>query len=319
MKLLLNGIDVTNRSGSIVRSDDVDGLAMSLSFDLAFNEGDRYMPKLNIAPGDKVVLKNNSGKAVFSGIIVEESSYGSYIHSYISYDYGWYLNKNEVVVQFREMAADAAIKKLCGDFNIPIGYIAPMPTKISKIYNGEVLSDCLADIIRQVEEDIAKNFRMEIRENRLYVELYSNLVVKVSFKLAENLAPFDQTKVPADERCWKSIADMANTVKVVSSGEQTSQVIAEASDSAAIKKYGMMQKVQRETDRNSAQAGNMAKNILLERNRVGGGKTVTLLGDDNVRSGRILNYQGNAYLIRSCSHSYDKGMHTMTLDLEAVR
>lgn len=319
MKLLLNGTDITKRSGNFTRSDNVDGLAMSFSFETAFNEKDKYMPKMPIAPGDKVIFLNDAGKAVFSGMIVDENYYGEYIHTYTAYDYGWHLNKNEVIVQFRELSADAAIQKLCGDFGIPVGKIAPMPTKISKIYNGDVLSDCIKDIIKQAEADLAKSFRMEVRENKLYIEPYSDLIIKASFKPAGNLAAFDPTKVPADEQGHRSIADMVNSVKIVSADEKTAKIIAEAKDAAGIAKYGILQKVQRETDKNSAQAGNIAKNLLLELNKVAAGKSVTLLGDDNVRSGRILSYQGAACLVKSCSHKYDGATHTMQLELEAVK
>ena len=319
MKLLLNGTDITKRSGNFTRSDNVDGLAMSFSFETAFNEKDKYMPKMPIAPGDKVIFLNDVGKTVFSGMIVDENYYGEYIHTYTAYDYGWHLNKNEVIVQFRELSADAAIQKLCGDFGIPVGKIASMPTKISKIYNGDVLSDCIKDIIKQAEADLAKSFRMEVRENKLYIEPYSDLIIKASFKPASNLAAFDQTKAPADEQGQRSIADMSNSIKVVSADEQAAQVIAEASDAESIAKYGLLQKVQKATDKNSAQAGNIAKNTLLELNKVTGGKGVTLLGDDNVRSGRILNYQGEAYLVKSCSHYYNGATHTMQVELEAVK
>lgn len=316
MQLLINGSDVAKRAGNFIRSDNVDGLAMSFSFDVAFNKNDKYLPDLAINPGDKVVFVNGP-KAVFAGIIVDESR-GLYERSYTAYDYGWYLNKNEVIVQFRSMAADAAIQKLCDDFKIPVGSIAPMQTKITKIYNGDTLSDCFRDIIRQVEVDQAKSFRMEVREGKLYIEPYSDLIIKASFKPASNLAPFDSTIAPANEHETRSIEDMHNAVKVVSAVEESVQIIAEASDAVSMEQFGTLQKVEHIDGKNSAQAANIAKNLLLEANKIGKGKTVTLLGDDTVRSGRILDYQGKAFLVRSCTHYYNGTSHTMDLELEEV-
>lgn len=318
MKLLINGTDITKRAGNFTRSDHVDGLAMSFCFDVAYNKDDRYWPKEELAAGDKVIFVNNSGKIVFSGQITDINQNERHVKSYTAYDYGWNLNKNSVVVQFRKMAASDAIIKLCSDYGIPIGTICSIPTKISKIYNGDVLSDCIRDIIKQAEADQARSYRMEVRDNKFYVEPYSDLVIRASFKPASNVAAFDPTKYPADERVSESIADMANTIKVVSASEQSMQILGSAQDGPSIAKYGMLQKVEQTEQKNSAQAGNIAKNLLLELNKVTKTKTVRLLGDDAVRSGRILDYQGKAYLVTDCTHSYHGATHTMELALEAV-
>lgn len=317
MRLTVNGRDETRRAGNITRADNLDGLSVSLTFDIAVNPDDRYWPKTNIVAGDKVVF-TNGGKAVFSGIITDMSQNSRYAKSYTANDYGWYLNKNEVVVQFRKMIASDAIKKLCNDFGVPVGAICSLPTKISKVYNGDTLSDCIKDIIKQTEADQGKSYRMELRDNKLYVEPYSDLVVRASFKPAANLAPFDPTRYPADERSSESIADMANVTKVVSASEQSAQIIGKAQDSASVARYGMLQKVEQAEQKDSAQAGNLAKNLLLELNKVTKTKTVKLLGDDKVRSGRILYHQGVAYLVTSCTHTYNGAVHTMDLTLEAI-
>lgn len=316
LQLLWNGSDITKRTGNFVRSDSVDGLAMSFSFSMAYNADDLYLPDLNILPGDKVIFINK-GKTVFTGIIVDEFS-GQYEKNYTAYDYGWYLNKNEVVVQFRDMTAQDAITKLCDDFSIPVGTIASMPTKISKIYNGDILSDCIRDIISQVEQEQAKSFRMEIRDGKFYIEPYADLIITASFQSASNIAAFDPTKAPANEQISRSIAEMCNTIKVVSAEEESVQIIAEALDETSIARFGKLQKVERLNELSSAQVNNVAKNLLLEHNRITEVKTVTFLGDDAVRSGRILNVQGNMYLVKSCSHSYTGASHTMDLELEAV-
>ena len=318
VQLLINGTDNTKRAGNFTRSDNVDGLAMSFTFDIAFNAGDKYWPKMEIVTGDKVIFINDAGKAVFSGIITDMNQNERYVKSFAAYDYGWYLNKNEVLVQFCAMAASDAIAKLCNDYGIPIGAICGIPTKISKIYNGDTLSDCIKDIIKQSETDQGKSYRLEVRENKLYVEPYSDLVIKASFKPASNIAAFDPANYPADEMESESIADMANTIKLVSASEKSVQILGAAQDPASVAKYGMLQKVEQAEKKDSAQAGNLAKNLLLELNKVTKTKTVKLLGDDAVRSGRILNYQGAAYLVTNCTHNYSGTVHTMDLTLEAV-
>lgn len=316
-------IDATKYTGNYNRSDNIDALGMDLSFDLAHNPDDRYWPTVLPEPGDKVTFTNND-KQVFQGIIVDESWNGKRQRSYTAYDYGFYLNKNEVIAQFNGMTGDAAIKKLCNQFAIPVGSVASISTMIKKIYNGQVLSDCIKDIMAQATAETGKKYRMEVRENKLYIELYSDLMIRAMYQPAENIAPFEVTLVPADISGSRSMADMRNIIKIVSGSEKDAHTVAETKDDAGISKFGMLQKVEKADDKDIAQARNIAKNKLVELNKITKSQSVLLLGDDAVRSGRILEFnQPNLglvgqYLVKNCRHSYNNNNHTMQLDLEAV-
>lgn len=313
--------DITKRTGEYIRTESLDELAMSFTFNLATNPYDKYLHDLSIRPGDKIAFINQD-QTVFTGIITDNGWDGLYSHNYTAYDYAWYLNKNEVVIQFKGLAADQAIKQLCNQFDIPVGNITTMPTKIKKIYNGTVLSDCLKDIIEQTSQDTGKKYRMEMRDNKLYIEPYEDLVIQPMYKPASNIAPFDTTKVPADISGSESIADMSNAVKVVSSGEKSVNVFATVKDDASISKYGLMQKVQTADKKDKAKAGNIAKNLLNELNTVTKSYNVTLLGDDQVRAGRIINFDNpfmaGSYLVTGCAHNYTQAGHIMQLTLEAI-
>lgn len=316
MNIFVNGKDISTRTGSPSRSDDVDGLSQSFDFTVAFNPNDKYFPSLDVNCGDKVVVSNN-GKEIFKGTITDEARSGVFQRTYTAHDNGWYLNKNEVVAQIKDMAADSAIKKLCDEFGIQTD-ICSMPTKINQIYDGTVLSDAIKDIVDKVSSDQAKSYRMEIVGDKLKISEYKDMIVKTSFKMASNVAPIDPTKVPSSDEVTKSIQDMANSIKVISSAEKSTTIEASAKDDKAIAKYGTLQKVVKRTDAEKAQAGNIAKNTLLELNKVTETKRVSLLGDDAVRSGRIIQMDGKLYLVKSCTHDY-LPVHTMNLALEVVQ
>lgn len=323
--LLQNGAskDITARSGDYTRSDNIDGLGMSFTFTLASNPDDKHLPDLNITPGDKIIFANKD-KKVFTGIITDCGQDGLYSHGYTAYDYGWYLNKNEVVAQFNNMPADQAITKLCNQFTIPIGTIAPMPTMIKTIYNGAVLSDCIKDIIEQTTQDTGQKYRLEVRDNQLYIEPYTDLIVTAMYKPADNVAAFDVAEYPADISMSMSITDMSNTVQVVSSAEKSVMTMATAKDNESIKRYGMLQKVETVDKKDKAKAGNIAKNILSNKNKVTKSLSILFLGDDNVRSGRLINFKNAAlgvdglFLVRDCTHNYTQAGHTMQLTMEEV-
>lgn len=325
MKLTLikegRSIEMTKYTGNYSRCDNIDSLGMEFSFDLAANYQEKYWPKELPEVGDKLIFENNE-QNVFEGIITDESKNGFFSRNYKAYDYGFYLNKNEVIAQFNGMAGDAAIKKLCGDFNIPIGNIASIPTAIKKIYSGEVLSDCIRDILNQATDDSGQQYRLEVREGKLFIEKYTDLIVEAKYQPASNIASFNATVVPADVSGGKSMAEMKNIIKIVSSSEKDALVVAEARDDKGIGKFGMLQKVEFVDDKNSAQAGNIAKNQLAELNKIVQSQSVVLLGDDVVRSGRILAFNQpelemtGQFLVANCTHHYTKAGHTMALELE---
>ncbi len=68
----------------------------------------------------------------------------------------------------------------------------------------------------------------------------------------------------------------------------------------------------------------IAQNKLKELNKVNEDISITVLGDDNVRAGRILEIDNDIfklkgqYLVKDCTHMYQNRTHTMDLTLEKV-
>lgn len=328
MKLILiksgQQIDITKFVGNLARSDNVDSITMEFSFDSMINPDDALFAKVDIAVGDKLLFMNNE-RDVFQGIITEESWNGKYQRSYKAYDYGFYLNKNEVAIQFNSIAAEKAITKLCGDFGIAVGDIVSIPTSIKKIYNGEALSDCIKDILKQATQETGQKYRMEIRESKLYVEKQTDLMVTAIYQPAANLTPFDATKAPAEVSGSRSIENMANAIKIVSGSEKSIQVIVEEKNQQSIEQFGLLQKVESVEEKDIAKARTIAKNTLKDLGKIVEASSIELLGDDTVRSGRLLEINQpqvgmkGTYLITSCTHNYkNENNHSMKLDLEAI-
>ena len=75
-------------------------------------------------------------------------------------------------------------------------------------------------------------------------------------------------------------------------------------------------------DKQMSQAAEIAANKLLDLNSVKRSFSVTLLGSDAVRSGRMLMFDQpeinltGAYLVKNCTHNFTGNKHTMKLDLE---
>lgn len=320
-----NGITrkITNISSGLSWRDSINTLGMELNMVQVRNINDRYMRNYDLAEtGDKIVLKNN-GNEIFRGIIVN-LSIDRYSKSITAFDYAFYLNQSKTIIQFNNKRADECIKQLCNKFNVPIGNITSIPITITKIYKDKTVADIIRDILKQAIDSLGMKCRLEMRAGKLYIERYTDLIVVPKFKPAPNISSFNPLRAIGSISKTESITDMRNSILITSNDEKSSRVIAEAKDDNNIAKFGLLQEVEAIDDKNIAQARTIAKNKLKELNRIGENISIRLLGDDNVRSGRILEIENEMfnlkgrYLVKDCTHTYQNRIHTMDLTLEKV-
>lgn len=100
-------IDILPKSNNLSWTSDKDALSVQLSWDSIYDFED----------GTFVALLNN-GEEIFRGLVVSKTK-KRFTNNYIAWDYGFYLAQNETTIQFNGLAADDAIKQLCGKVSIP--------------------------------------------------------------------------------------------------------------------------------------------------------------------------------------------------------
>lgn len=313
--------DITSFVGNISWSDSVDTLGSQLDFSTGYSS-EKYFPKLDIECGDIVVLTEEN--EIFRGIVVT-SDFSNYSEkSYTAFDFLWYLNKSKVIKQFNGVNAGDAIGQLCSEFSIPVGSIAPMRCLINHIYYENAVSEIIDDILEQEFNETGKTYIKEINKGSFNIfEKYSK-TVQGFFRPAVNIAPFDVTTAPAMPSRSFSIEEMKNSILIISGEENSVYTAGKAQDAASISKYGLLQEIENVDDENLNKAQNIAENRLKELNKVSETVSVQLLGDFNVRSGRVIaikeDYTGlnGNYFIKSCKHSVSSAVHTMDLELEGV-
>lgn len=316
-------INITNLCGNLSWKDSIDTLGMELNVDVARNTDDKYIKGYDLAEvGDKIVLLNND-KEIFRGIIVDLGT-ERYSKSITAFDYAFYLNQSRTIIQFNKVRADEAIKQLCSKFNVPIGNIASISTVITKIYKDNTIADIIRDILKQATNELGIKYRLEMRAGKLYIEKYTDLIIKPLFKPAMNVVEFNPLEAIGSISKTESIADMRNSILISSSDEKSSRVVAVAKDNKSISKFGLLQEVESVDDKDIAKAKIIAQNKLKELNRIGEDISIELLGDDNVRAGRILEVNNDMfklqgqYLVKDCTHTYQNRIHKMNLTLGKV-
>lgn len=312
--------DMTAYTGAYSRADNIRALGMSFNFKLLSNPLDRNLSGKELPIGTKLTLISN-GKQVFNGIIVSYDRSSLTEYNYRAYDYGFYLNKSEAIIQFNGISVSDAIKKLCSENGVPVGSICDISTEVKKIYNGRKISDIIRDLLAMGENETGNKYRLEVRENNLYIEKYEDLIVTAYYKPAGS-AGFNPADVPSSFRSSYSIEEMATRVLIASSCEKNATIRAVAEDGEAIAKYGLLTKVEKLDDKNNSQASNIATQKLKNLNKVKRSFQITLFGDDAVRAGRMLVFNQpkinlvGAFLVKNCTHRYDGINHIMELDLE---
>ena len=310
--------NITPLIGNISWRSNKDELGQELNFDIAYTDF-RYYPKNPLLIGDVIVLKNKD--EITRGIIVDEVRAGRNPVKYTVFDYAFYLNKSTAIYQFNSIAADQAITKILKDFNVPIGAIAKMPTKIKHIFNNENVADIIKEILAIVERSTGVKYLMEMRKGKLVIEKRGSLKVRGVFTLYPTGSPADSTLAVNSPSRRRSIQDMINTIQIVDNNDK---LIATRADSANANKYGRLQKVITVDQEEKKYATRIAQNELNELSRVVEEVSVQLIGDDNVRAGRLFEITEETtgikgtYLINDVEHSIANGIHTMNMNLGAI-
>ena len=131
--------DLTPLVSAAVWEGDYQRGARTLALTVAATPYDSTLPVADLSPGGAVQLFED-GKLLFSGIIISRSrSTGSNTITATCYDRGFYLLKNQGIYQFKGETPEAIARRICGDFGITPGSLAPGGISIKRNFIGVTL------------------------------------------------------------------------------------------------------------------------------------------------------------------------------------
>ncbi len=312
-------IDISNQSGNLSWSYQYQTLGVNLTFDFA------DVNRNKVVPGSIVILKDESDQeTIFMGIVVASSRKGV-IYSFSAYDFAWYLNKSDVIIQFNKTNATTAIEQLLKKLGIEAGDIPYMKTLITKIYIDAKPSEILYDIIDQVFLETGIKYFFEMNGSKLDVKEVGSEIIDASFKLADNLAPVKIEDVIGEDFTFnESIDNLKNSIIVVSSESDYIRILESVKDDESIHKYGLLQEVIKVDQKNEAQSRNIALNTLKELNKVMTSTSIPTLGHKDLKHYRKLRINSpeaglvGEYLILSASHTYSEDAYMATIAVEVM-
>lgn len=296
--------------GNITKEDDIKSLGVKLSFDYLNNKViDKNTVWIDLSLGNTIMMYDDD-TLLFQGTIQKASRSGLSSYQYDVFDNAWYLNKQEARIQFNNVDVKQAIETLCKQENIPCNVACDIPTKVTKIYNGNTIGNIIDDLLKMATDEIGKKYRREYNDGKLYINAFDNL--KMIWDSEPLVSDFSQ-----EFNC----DGMANKVVILSGNEKNTTVVATKQDDASIKKYGLCVHYEKVDDKKKAKADQIATTKLKAMSNPKKSISCTLWGDNYVRSGRILKFnQPNIgmvgeYLATHVTHNYDMGKHTMDCEL----
>jgi len=311
-------LDISNRSGNLVWSYQGETLGVNLTFDFVAYD-------IEVETGDIIRLKDNEDdETIIIGIVVSKSEKGN-VYTYSVFDFGWYLNKSDVIIQFNNVIATSAIKQLLRKIGIECGQLPYMSTLINKIYIDAKPSDIIKEILEQVFLETGKQYFFEMSGSKLDIIEVGSEVLELEFKYADNLAPLKIDDVVGEDFTYtESIESMKNSVVVVSSDQDFYRILENKKDQDSINKYGLLQEVIKVDQKNESQSRNIANNALKELNRKMTSTSIPLRGHKKIKQYRKLkiNLPGTkligTFLILSANHTYSDGDYMTSIMLEVV-
>lgn len=322
-RILLEEKDITNFCSNAELTDDLNALAVELTFSVFISEWDKYVKKLEIEPGSKIKVVNHD-EIIFSGLVVSVSLDGSVT----AYDRGWYLNKSQIIFQCANLTADAAIRQTCVKGGVNPGEIAPLETLISETWIAETPADVLTEILETCSASTGKKYRFRINpENgKLDVSELTKEPIQAFHKPADNLAAFHITQALGKVSGSDSIDNLHNAATVVAEDDGKIYIGAYGSNPASVQKYGMIQRVETVSkDPGDAALRRQVQTILNEDDRVTASRSISeIWGADEVKSGAVLSFNSPAfgiaglYRVAQVVHHYGGAGHTMSLELDAL-
>lgn len=302
------------------------GLQAVINFSIMFNDMPKHFPKNPIDLGDVVILTKGEDE-IIRGEIVEESRSGRQSIVYRARDYAWLLSESTIVKQFRKISASQAIEQILRQFGIPIGKIASMNTLVTKIYIEKSPAEIIKDIVTLEEAATGKRFNAELKKGKIYFEEMKDLVIKGSFKLADNLKEMDVMDFPLDADRTRTIEKMRNRIKILIENDSKNpnqpkyEVVAEAKNQELIQKYGLLEDTFKIDVQDKAKAREVARILLQRLGKIHETNTITLMGDHKVKAGRYFDVEeqttgmSNRFMIVSVNHTLTSGVHTMQVEL----
>lgn len=298
--------DITGFISTINWSGSASQASRQLTISVLYSPLDQNLKDINIAIGDRIKLLYEDNILLIDAMVYTRERVGQQgTISYSCYDDLNLLIKSSASYNFKNTTPEKVTETVCNDLNISIGSFSKTNISISKLL---VEGESIYNIIMKAYTKAFQN------NGKKYIPLMVGRKLSVIEKglLINNFYLFDDYNITSSNYS-ESLDGMINKIKIYNdSGLQ----IEEVKNDGWTNRYGIFQAVlQKEEGVNVvATAKSMLKGINKE-------ASIEALGDIRCISGygviikdSVTKLSGK-FWIESDSHTFQNGIHTMSLDM----
>lgn len=306
MKLLTGGKDISELVEKITWSGDTSQVARKINFTVAKNMRDKNFPNVVINLGDEIIMQDDGGKNIFGGIIFDIDKKGSSkVVTYLAYDLLFYVNQSDVNKIFQG-TPESIVAEICAGLEIPCGELAPT--------NGvTVKAPCFG---KKAYAAIMMAYTAAARKNGTkYIPLIKNInqlcvIEKGTLCGAVMTGDYNLT----DSAYKSTLQNLVNRVLITDSKGNAVKTV---EDAESIQKYGLVQKVMKQNDKEDISQEAQKALISVENS----GTVSGVPNDFRAVSGySIIVQDGDSglygqFYIESDTHTFSNGKAQMDLTL----
>ena len=299
-------------AGGVVWSGDKQRAARTLSFDLAVSQADPNLPAVDCPVGAMVSLWDDDGSPLFQGVAVSRTlSDNRPSMTVTSMDRGLYLSGNQGTLQVRGETPEAAVRRLCQSYGIPVGELAATGVAVRRKFSGIDLWRIITTLYTLASQQTGRQYLARFE--------WDQLTVRERSEQGENLVIRPRSNLLASSTT-QSIESMVNSVGIY---DKDGNRLSTVQDAQAVALYGLLET--HITQGEDQDARGEAEQILADR---GLSQTVSVecMGDTSLTTGRTVVVQQPATglsgvcWIESDRHIWQGGNYTtvLTLNLKNV-
>ena len=314
IKVIYDNYDITTMVKSVEWSGHLDKSYRELSLSV-INTANGKSQILRFSNGKQIDFYNN-GVKLFRGIVFSNEIDSSGNLDITAYDENVYLVKNNDSRVFKNIKASDIAKRLCKDFGIPYGTINDTEYVIPKlIIRNKSLYEIIRIALTVTQKQTGKRFIIGNVGGKLTLIKLGATTSKWIIESGRNLT---------GAKYSQSIDDMKTQVKVTGGTEKAPIEVTVKNDSLS-KLFGVMQHVDEMDEKSTrSQIDQRAKSLLKELGVIDDQANIEAVGIDEVISSTSIYVREpmtkiiGGYYVSCDSHKYEKGVHTMSLELSAT-
>lgn len=307
-KYLINGEEIENIV-SPEWSDDLQEYANSFSFTTC-----EYYEV-----GSLFQIITETGIVVLKGVITDFEQSEKNKFRYSGYDCGFYIKQNEIIEQFKKIKISDAIKKLCENYQIPIGTIPEMTATVTEIFKDKKLSDVFNQLIEYAKsKGCIKDIYFTCAKGKFDILPYETIT-----DLTGDMGIFSikSEKTINSPSISVSMQDLKNRVVIADNSDKNRKKVT-VEDSESISKYGLLQEVETVDTSKTNNLQKIASDSLKQLNKLSKNMSLPMLGDFRMHKGVIMPIDNEEigvkgmFLIKSSNHVIDGNIEKVNVSLE---